>query len=299
MGALRRSGVTSFEIMQNASDSGAGALVYFAFDLIKLDGGDITGLPLLERKGRLATILKSASAGVAFSEHEGATARPSGAPPVPTASKALSRSEQTGLICPAIAARRSRANASTAPSSSSSDGQILSRHRTRWRTYHGRIDHETRAKTSMTRLCGWPPRGKRLVDKVPHGHWKTATFLAALRNDRLEAPCLFGGPVNGQRFLAYIEQFLVPTLRPGDIRDPRQSRLPQRQSRATGDPSRRSPPRVPPQVLARPEPIEQVFAKLKGHLRRASALAAIKRFCLKTLEAASAQVDHNNTSAHG
>ena len=64
-------GVTSFEIMQNASDSGAGALVYFAFDLIKLDGGDITGLPLLERKGRLATILKSASAGVAFSEHEG------------------------------------------------------------------------------------------------------------------------------------------------------------------------------------------------------------------------------------
>ena len=69
----------------------------------------------------------------------------------------------------------------------------------------------------MTRLYGWAPRGKRLVDKVPHGHWKTATFLAALRNDRIDAPCLFDGPINGERFLAYVEQFLVPTLNPGDV----------------------------------------------------------------------------------
>ena len=69
----------------------------------------------------------------------------------------------------------------------------------------------------MTRLYGWAPRGKRLVDKVPHGHWKTATFLAALRNDRIDAPCLFDGPINGQRFLAYVEQFLAPTLSPGDV----------------------------------------------------------------------------------
>ena len=58
--------------------------------------------------------------------------------------------------------------------------------------------------------------GERLVDKVPQGKWKTATFLAALRNDRIDAPCLFDGPINGERFRAYVEQFLVPTLKPGD-----------------------------------------------------------------------------------
>ena len=52
----------------------------------------------------------------------------------------------------------------------------------------------------MTRLRGWAPKGERLVDKVPHGRWKTATFLAALRNDRIDAPCLFDGPINGERF---------------------------------------------------------------------------------------------------
>src|SRR5277367_6269551 len=72
-------------------------------------------------------------------------------------------------------------------------------------------------KTNMTRLRGWAPKGRRLIDKVPHGHWKTATFLAALRNDRIEAPCLFDGPINGERFLAYVEQFLVPTLKRDDI----------------------------------------------------------------------------------
>ena len=76
---------------------------------------------------------------------------------------------------------------------------------------------ESGAKTNMTRLRGWAPRGERLIDKVPHGHWKTSTFLAALRNDRIEAPCLFDGPINGERFRAYVEQFLVPTLKPGDM----------------------------------------------------------------------------------
>ena len=70
---------------------------------------------------------------------------------------------------------------------------------------------------NMTCLRGWAPRGERLVDKVPQGKWKTATFLAALRNDRIDAPCLFDGPINGERFHAYVEQFLVPTLKPGDV----------------------------------------------------------------------------------
>jgi putative transposase len=104
------------------------------------------------------------------------------------------------------------------------DRPDISRHRARWRAYQGRIDpsrlvfiDETWAKTNMTRLYGWAPRGERLLDKVPHGHWTTTTFLAALRNDRIEAPCVFDGPINGERFLAYVEQFLVPTLRPGNI----------------------------------------------------------------------------------
>ena len=54
----------------------------------------------------------------------------------------------------------------------------------------------------MTRLRGWAPKGERLVDAVPQGRWKTATFLAALRKDRIDAPCLFDGPINGERFHA-------------------------------------------------------------------------------------------------
>jgi hypothetical protein len=100
----------------------------------------------------------------------------------------------------------------------------ISRHRKRWRAYQGLIDprrwvfiDETWTKTNMTRLRGWAPKGERLIDKVRHGRLKTTTFLAALGNDRIEAPCLFDGPINGERFHAYVEQFLIPTLRPGDV----------------------------------------------------------------------------------
>ncbi len=60
-------------------------------------------------------------------------------------------------------------------------------------------------------------QGKRFLAKVPHGHWRTMTFLTALRCDRIDAPCVLDWPINGQSFLAYVEQFLVPTLAPGDI----------------------------------------------------------------------------------
>ena len=77
---------------------------------------------------------------------------------------------------------------------------------------------ETWTKTNMTRLYGWAKRGKRLIDKTaPHSHWKTTTFVAALRNDRIDAPCRFDGPINGERFRAYVEQELVPTLKSDDI----------------------------------------------------------------------------------
>ena len=69
----------------------------------------------------------------------------------------------------------------------------------------------------MVRLYGWAAVGHRLVDAVPHGHWNTSTFIAGLRQDGLVAPCVFDGAINGEAFLAYVEQVLAPTLASGDI----------------------------------------------------------------------------------
>jgi hypothetical protein len=69
----------------------------------------------------------------------------------------------------------------------------------------------------MTRTHGRCARGTRLLAKAPFGRWRTLTFLAALRFDRLDAPCVIDGPINGSSFLAYVEQILVPALLPGDI----------------------------------------------------------------------------------
>lgn len=69
----------------------------------------------------------------------------------------------------------------------------------------------------MTRVRSWAPRGLKLVALVPHGKWRTLTFLAALRSDRIEAPCVLDGPINGQSFLAWVRQSLVPTLGVGDV----------------------------------------------------------------------------------
>ena len=76
---------------------------------------------------------------------------------------------------------------------------------------------ETWIKTNMAPLRGWGLRGERVRGFAPHGHWRTLTFIGALRRDRLTAPCVFDGPINGECFRAYVEQQLVPVLRPGDI----------------------------------------------------------------------------------
>ena len=76
---------------------------------------------------------------------------------------------------------------------------------------------ETWAKTNMTRIHGRCARGQRLVAKAPFGKWRTLTFLAALRCDGLTAPCVIDGPINGMSFRAYVEQVLVPILKPDDI----------------------------------------------------------------------------------
>src|ERR1700759_2910791 len=105
--------------------------------------------------------------------------------------------------------------------------------------YQGRIDparlvfiDETWTQTNMAPLRGWGPLGQRLPAKVPHGRWTTMPFLAALRHDRVEAPWLLEGPINGESFRLYVDQVLIPTLQPGDHRRHGQSRLPSEQRRS-------------------------------------------------------------------
>jgi len=100
----------------------------------------------------------------------------------------------------------------------------VARARRRWIREQGLLDparlvfiDETAVSTNMVRLRGRAPRGVRLVSHVPLGHWETLTFVAALRHDRMTAPMVIKGAMNQQTFLAYAEQCLLPTLRPGDI----------------------------------------------------------------------------------
>ena len=76
---------------------------------------------------------------------------------------------------------------------------------------------ETWASTNMARLRGRAPRGERLRAGIPHGHWRTTTFVAGLRLTGMVAPMVLDGPINGHAFQAYVDQVLVPELRPGDI----------------------------------------------------------------------------------
>ena len=100
----------------------------------------------------------------------------------------------------------------------------MARRRRRWRSWQAGLDpqrlvfiDETWIKTNMAPLRGWAPKGTRLRGFAPHGHWRTMTFLGALRYDHLAAPCLFDGPINGECFRAYVEQILLTSLKPGDV----------------------------------------------------------------------------------
>jgi len=158
---------------------------------------------------------------------------------------------------------------------SEQDRADIARRRNRWKTHQGQLDpqrwvfiDETWAKTNMTRRHGRCSRGTRLIAKVPQGRWRTLTFLAALRHDRITAPCVIDGPINGTSFRAYIEQFLVPTLSPGDVvvmdnLGSHKSQAVRRLIRAAGA-KLFFLPRYSPDL----NPIEQVFAKLKTLLRK-------------------------------
>ena len=122
----------------------------------------------------------------------------------------------------------------------------------------------------MVRLHGWGPKGKRVRGSAPFGHWRTMTFLAALRCDRIDAPYVLDGPINGQTFTAYVEQCLVPTLSPGDIvimdnLGSHKGQAVRKAIRAAGARLLFLPPYSPDL-----NPIEQVFAKLKTLLRKAA-----------------------------
>jgi transposase len=121
----------------------------------------------------------------------------------------------------------------------------------------------------MAPLRGWGPKGQPLRGLAPHGHWRTLTFIGALRWDRLTAPCVFDGPINGQCFRAYVEPQLVPVLEPGDIVV--MDNLGSHKSAAIGHLIRAAGARLwyLPPYSPDLNPIEQAFAKIKYWMRHA------------------------------
>jgi transposase len=129
---------------------------------------------------------------------------------------------------------------------------------------------ETWASTNMARAHGRAPRGQRLRAAIPHGHWKTTTFVAGLRTSGMVAPMVLDGPINGEFFQAYVEQVLVPELRPGDVvvmdnLGSHKGAGIKGSIEAAGASLLYLPPYSPDL-----NPIENAFAKLKAMLRKAS-----------------------------
>jgi putative transposase len=165
------------------------------------------------------------------------------------------------------------------------DRSDVARRRAQWIKYQNKIEpkrlvfiDETWTKTNMAPLRGWAPLGIRLPAKVPHGHWNTTTFLAALRHDRIDAPWLIEGPIDGETFQTYVAKLLVPTLCPGDIvimdnLGSHKGKAVRRLIRSAGA-KLIFLPKYSPAL----NPIEQVFAKLK-HLLRKAAARTLEAFC--------------------
>jgi transposase len=129
---------------------------------------------------------------------------------------------------------------------------------------------ETWASTKMARTHGRAPRGERLRSPIPHGHWKTTTFVAALRTSGMVAPMVLDGPINGVAFQAYVDQVLVPDLEPGDIvvmdnLGSHKGAGVRTAIEAAGASLLYLPPYSPDF-----NPIENAFAKLKAMLRKAA-----------------------------
>ena len=128
---------------------------------------------------------------------------------------------------------------------------------------------ETWIKTNMAPIRGWGPRGQRLRGYAPHGHWRTLTFVAALRHDRIVAPCVFDGPINGLSFRAWVNQQLLDTIGAGDIVV--MDNLGSHKSVEIGRAIRAKGARLWYLPAYSPDlnPIEQTFAKIKHWMRMA------------------------------
>src|SRR5437660_7308058 len=152
----------------------------------------------------------------------------------------------------------------------------VARARRRWMREQGMFDparlvfvDETAANT-MVRLSGRCPRGERLIVRVPQGHWKTITFVAALRRNGMRAPCTVDGSMNGAKFLAYVEQCMAPTLKRKDI--VMIDNLPAHKAAGIREAieARGATLRYLPQYSPDLNPIEMPFSKLKASLRKAA-----------------------------
>ena len=129
---------------------------------------------------------------------------------------------------------------------------------------------ETSTNTAMVRLRGRCPRGIRLIDHVPHGHWKTITFIAGLRRRGMVAPFVLDGPMNATSFMTYLKRCLAPTLKRGDI--VMMDSLPVHKVAGVREVIEAAGARLRylPKYSPDLNPIEQAFSKLKAHLRKAA-----------------------------
>jgi transposase len=161
----------------------------------------------------------------------------------------------------------------------------VARARRRWIREQGLLDparlvfiDETATTTNMVRLRGRCRRGARLIGYAPHGHWKTITFVAGLRHDRMVAPFVMEGAMNGLTFVEWLKQFLVSTLKRRDtvIMDNLPShKVPGvREAIESAGATLRYLPQYSPDL----NPIENCFSKIKAHLRKAAA-RTINRLC--------------------
>lgn len=130
---------------------------------------------------------------------------------------------------------------------------------------------ETALNTKLARLHGRSAKGQRCLGAVPHGHWQTSTFIAALRLERVDAPFLIEGAANGEVFVAYVGQVLCPELREGDVVILDNLSIHKAPAVTTLIAACGASVRYLPAYSPDFNPIEQAFAKLKSHLREAAA----------------------------
>jgi transposase/PAS domain-containing protein len=188
------------------------------------------------------------------------------------------RKQTEEALLKAGALQRAIFNSANSERAAEQDRSDVAQARDEWRASQGELNperlvfiDETGAATDMARRYGRCPRGQRLVSSVPWGHWKTTTFVAALRVGEIAAPCVFDGPMDGPSFRAYVEQFVVPILRESDIvvmdNLPSHKVAGIREAIEAAGAELRYLPSYSPDF----NPIEQFFAKLKALLQKAAA----------------------------